>query len=64
MEQLLKERQHKHLFSIFVNNFNLKPAAIVRELILKRPFYIKTASYEHFGRNDVEFTWEIPSILV
>ena len=38
--------------------FDLRPAAIVRDLELKRPIYRKTAAYGHFGRADKEFTWE------
>ena len=38
--------------------FDLRPAAIVRDLNLKRPIYQKTAAYGHFGRNDPDFTWE------
>jgi len=38
--------------------FDLRPAAIVRDLDLKRPIYKKTAAYGHFGRNDPNFTWE------
>jgi S-adenosylmethionine synthetase len=38
--------------------FDLRPAAIVRDLDLKRPIYQKTAAYGHFGRNLPEFTWE------
>ena len=38
--------------------FDLRPAAIVRDLDLKRPIYKKTAAYGHFGRNDPDFTWE------
>jgi S-adenosylmethionine synthetase len=38
--------------------FDLRPAAIVRDLQLKRPIYRKTAAYGHFGRSDKEFTWE------
>ena len=38
--------------------FDLRPAAIVRDLNLKRPIYKKTASYGHFGRALPEFTWE------
>ncbi len=38
--------------------FDLRPAAIVRDLDLKRPIYKKTAAYGHFGRNLPEFTWE------
>jgi S-adenosylmethionine synthetase len=38
--------------------FDLRPAAIVRDLNLKRPIYKKTAAYGHFGRALPEFTWE------
>ena len=38
--------------------FDLRPAAILRDLDLKRPIYRKTAAYGHFGRNLPEFTWE------
>jgi S-adenosylmethionine synthetase len=38
--------------------FDLRPAAIIRDLDLRRPIYRRTASYGHFGRNDKEFTWE------
>lgn len=38
--------------------FPLSPGAIIRELDLRRPIYLKTAAYGHFGRNEDEFTWE------
>ncbi len=38
--------------------FDLRPAAIIRELDLKRPIYAKTAAYGHFGREIPDFTWE------
>ena len=38
--------------------FDLRPAAIIRDLNLLRPIYSKTASYGHFGRELPEFTWE------
>src|SRR4051812_29209998 len=43
--------------------FDLRPAAIVRDLQLKRPIYRKTAAYGHFGRALPEFTWEAVSRL-
>jgi S-adenosylmethionine synthetase len=43
--------------------FDLRPAAIVRDLDLKRPIYKKTAAYGHFGRALPEFTWEQVSRL-
>ncbi len=38
--------------------FDLRPAAIIRDLDLRRPVYQKTAAYGHFGRSDQGFTWE------
>ena len=38
--------------------FDLRPAAIVDGLDLRRPIYRKTAAYGHFGRELPEFTWE------
>ncbi len=38
--------------------FDLRPAAIIRDLDLRRPIYRKTAAYGHFGRQEKEFTWE------
>ena len=38
--------------------FDLRPAAILRDLDLRRPIYVKTAAYGHFGRDDGDFTWE------
>ena len=46
IEQLIKE------------HFDLRPAAILRDLDLRRPIYKKTAAYGHFGRHDHDFTWE------
>jgi len=38
--------------------FDLRPAAILRDLDLRRPIYGKTSAYGHFGRDDRDFTWE------
>ncbi|OFO95027.1 methionine adenosyltransferase [Corynebacterium sp. HMSC034H07] len=38
--------------------FDLRPAAIIRELDLQRPIYRQTAAYGHFGRTDVDLPWE------
>ncbi len=38
--------------------FDLRPAAIIRDLDLRRPIYRRTAAYGHFGRADKEFSWE------
>jgi S-adenosylmethionine synthetase len=39
-------------------HFDLRPAAILHDLDLRRPIYAKTAAYGHFGRDDHDFTWE------
>jgi S-adenosylmethionine synthetase len=39
-------------------HFDLRPAAILRDLDLRRPIYTKTAAYGHFGREDGDFSWE------
>ncbi|MGN0719667.1 MAG: methionine adenosyltransferase [Anaerovoracaceae bacterium] len=39
-------------------NFDLRPAAIIRDLNLRRPIYRQTAAYGHFGRTDVDLPWE------
>jgi S-adenosylmethionine synthetase len=39
-------------------HFDLRPAAIQRDLDLARPIYAKTAAYGHFGRDDHDFSWE------
>lgn len=39
--------------------FDLRPAAIIKELDLRRPIYSKTAAYGHFGREEENFTWEL-----
>jgi S-adenosylmethionine synthetase len=39
-------------------HFDLRPAAILRDLDLRRPIYAKTAAYGHFGRDEADFSWE------
>jgi S-adenosylmethionine synthetase len=39
--------------------FDLRPAALIRDLDLSRPIYLNTAAYGHFGRSDKDFTWEL-----
>ncbi len=39
-------------------NFDLRPAAIIRDLDLRRPLYKQVAAYGHFGRNDLDLPWE------
>ncbi|WP_418627175.1 methionine adenosyltransferase [Anaerosinus sp.] len=40
------------------DNFDLRPAGIIKTLDLRRPIYAKTAAYGHFGRTDVDLPWE------
>ena len=46
------------LSRIVRENFDLRPAAIIRELDLLRPIYEQTAAYGHFGRTDIDLPWE------
>ncbi|MCM1287812.1 MAG: methionine adenosyltransferase [Clostridium sp.] len=46
------------LVDIIRENFDLRPAGIIKMLDLRRPIYKKTAAYGHFGRTDVELPWE------
>ena len=46
------------LAEIVNNVFDLRPAAIIRDLDLKRPIYAQTAAYGHFGRDDLDLPWE------
>jgi S-adenosylmethionine synthetase len=46
------------LTEIVKKNFDLTPQGIIDFLDLRRPIYLKTACYGHFGRNDSDFTWE------
>jgi S-adenosylmethionine synthetase len=53
------ERVERELIEELVrSHFDLRPAAIIRDLKLLRPIYRKTAAYGHFGREDADFTWE------
>ncbi|MDD6101653.1 MAG: methionine adenosyltransferase [Clostridiales bacterium] len=46
------------LVSLIRDNFDLRPAGIIKMLDLRRPIYKQTASYGHFGRNDLDLPWE------
>ncbi|MCD8011450.1 MAG: methionine adenosyltransferase [Lachnospiraceae bacterium] len=46
------------LIEIIRENFDLRPAGIIRMLDLRRPIYRQTAAYGHFGRDDLDLTWE------
>ncbi len=46
------------LVEIIRENFDLRPAGIIKMLNLRRPMYKQTAAYAHFGRNDLDLPWE------
>lgn len=46
------------LVELVRNNFDLRPAGIIKMLDLRRPIYKQTAAYGHFGRTDVDLSWE------
>ena len=46
------------LVEIVRDNFDLRPAGIIKMLDLRRPIYKQTAAYGHFGRNDLDLPWE------
>ena len=46
------------LVNIIRENFDLRPAGIIKMLDLRRPIYKQTAAYGHFGRNDLDLPWE------
>ena len=49
---------NERLVEIVRENFDFRPAAIIKMLDLRRPIYKQTAAYGHFGRNDLDLTWE------
>ena len=46
------------LTEIIRENFDLRPAGIIKMLDLRRPIYHQTAAYGHFGRHDLDLPWE------
>ncbi len=48
----------EQIAALVEKHFDFRPAAIIRDLKLRRPIYRKTAAYGHFGREDADFTWE------
>ena len=48
----------ERLVEIVRENFDLRPAGIIKMLDLRRPIYKQTAAYGHFGRNDLDLPWE------
>jgi S-adenosylmethionine synthetase len=49
---------NEKLVEIVRENFDLRPAGIIKMLDLRRPIYKQTAAYGHFGRNDLDLPWE------
>ncbi len=49
---------NERLVEIIRENFDLRPAGIIKMLDLRRPIYKQTAAYGHFGRNDLDLPWE------
>ncbi len=52
------EISDEKIAQIIDENFDLRPGAIIRDLDLRRPIYRQTAAYGHFGRDDLDLTWE------
>ncbi len=50
--------EDNRLVEIIRENFDLRPAGIIKMLNLRRPIYKQTAAYGHFGRNDLDLPWE------
>jgi S-adenosylmethionine synthetase len=44
--------------ALILEHFDLRPGAIIRDLDLRRPIYRQTAAYGHFGRDDLDLSWE------
>ena len=50
--------ENTKLVEIIRENFDLRPAGIIKMLNLRRPIYKQTAAYGHFGRHDLDLPWE------
>ncbi len=50
---------HDKIVALIDKHFDLRPAAIIRDLRLRRPIYQATAAYGHFGRHDIDAPWEV-----
>ena len=48
----------ERIVELIENNFDLRPAGIIKALNLRRPIYKQTAAYGHFGRSDIDVEWE------
>jgi S-adenosylmethionine synthetase len=49
---------YERIIDLINGHFDLRPAAIIRDLDLRRPIYRPTAAYGHFGRDDIDASWE------
>ena len=52
------KKSNQELVDLIRKHFDLRPAGIIKMLDLRRPIYKQTASYGHFGRNDLDLPWE------
>ena len=52
------KKSDEEIAEIVNKHFDLRPAAIIRDLDLRRPIFRQTAAYGHFGRTDIELSWE------
>lgn len=50
--------ENSKIVELIKENFDLRPAGIIKELDLRRPIYKQTAAYGHFGRTDIDIPWE------
>ena len=48
----------EQIIELVRKNFDLRPAAIIKKLDLRKPIYKQIAAYGHFGRNDLDLPWE------
>ena len=56
MKKYIQPRNY--VVDIVMENFDLRPAGIIKMLDLRRPIYKQTAAYGHFGRTDLDLPWE------
>ena len=52
------KKSEDELIKIVLDNFDLTPSGIIRDLDLRRPIYKQTSAYGHFGRDDLDLPWE------
>jgi len=54
----VKKISKEAIVKIVEEEFDLRPKSLINMLNLKRPIYLPTAAYGHFGRSDIDLTWE------